>query len=164
MPTSARPETRAGSESGRRARRAAKGLPRESPGHRRSVAGTQQTQGDARTKRRTHSGLGEYLRVMGPGLVTGASDDDPSGIATYAQAGAQFRFGLLWLTLVSLPLMSGVQEICDRTALATGQGLGDIAVRSNVARIESHPFYDRLGYRRVKTQHAYRKRLMTPAF
>jgi Mn2+/Fe2+ NRAMP family transporter len=75
------------------------------------VAGTQRTQRDAHTKGPTHRGLGEYLRVIGPGLVTGASDDDPSGIATYAQAGAQFRFGLLWLTLVSLPLMSGVQVV-----------------------------------------------------
>jgi len=64
-----------------------------------------------------------YLRALGPGLVTGASDDDPSGVATYAQAGAQFRFGLLWTALITFPLMTGVQEICDRTALATGQSL-----------------------------------------
>jgi NRAMP (natural resistance-associated macrophage protein)-like metal ion transporter len=69
----------------------------------------------------------EYLKAAGPGLVTGASDDDPSGIATYAQAGAQFRFGLLWLTLVTLPLMTAVQEMCDRTALATGKSLGHLA-------------------------------------
>ena len=66
---------------------------------------------------------------MGPGLVTGASDDDPSGIATYAQAGSQFRYGLLWTALLTLPLMGAVQEICDRTALATGRGLGELAVR-----------------------------------
>src|SRR5438477_1907096 len=66
---------------------------------------------------------------MGPGLVTGASDDDPSGIATYAQAGSQFRYGLLWTALLTLPLMAAVQEICDRTALATGRGLGDLAVK-----------------------------------
>jgi NRAMP (natural resistance-associated macrophage protein)-like metal ion transporter len=60
-------------------------------------------------------------------VVTGASDDDPSGIATYAQVGAQFRFALLWLTLITLPLMSAVQEICDRTALATGKSLGHLA-------------------------------------
>src|SRR5438105_15583537 len=70
-----------------------------------------------------------YLRAMGPGLVTGASDDDPSGIATYAQAGSQFRYGLLWTALMTLPLMGAVQEICDRTALATGRGLGELAVR-----------------------------------
>ncbi len=68
-----------------------------------------------------------YLRALGPGLVTGASDDDPSGIATYAQTGAQFGFGMLWVALITLPLMAGVQEICDRTALATGKGLGELS-------------------------------------
>jgi len=66
---------------------------------------------------------------MGPGLVTGASDDDPSGIATYSQAGAQFGQAFLWAALVTLPLMASIQEICDRTALATGAGLGELAVR-----------------------------------
>lgn len=56
-----------------------------------------------------------------PGLVTGASDDDPSGIATYSQAGASQGFGLLWTAWLTFPLMAGVQEICDRTALATGR-------------------------------------------
>jgi NRAMP (natural resistance-associated macrophage protein)-like metal ion transporter len=68
-----------------------------------------------------------YLQAMGPGLVTGASDDDPSGVATYSQAGAQFGLGMLWVSLLTLPLMVGVQEICDRTALATGRGLGELA-------------------------------------
>ena len=68
-----------------------------------------------------------YLRALGPGLVTGASDDDPSGVATYSQAGAQFGLNLLWVSLLTLPLMAGVQEICDRTALATGRGLGELA-------------------------------------
>ncbi len=71
----------------------------------------------------------QYLRATGPGLVTGASDDDPSGIATYSQAGARFGLAFLWPTLVTLPLMAGVQEICDRTALATGTGLGELAVK-----------------------------------
>jgi Mn2+/Fe2+ NRAMP family transporter len=71
----------------------------------------------------------QYLRAMGPGLVTGASDDDPSGIATYSQAGAKFGFGFLWATLITLPLMAAVQEIRDRTALATGTGLGELAVK-----------------------------------
>jgi NRAMP (natural resistance-associated macrophage protein)-like metal ion transporter len=71
----------------------------------------------------------QYLRAMGPGLVTGASDDDPSGIATYSQAGAQFGLAFLWTALLTLPLMAGVQEICDRTALATGTGLGELAVK-----------------------------------
>jgi Mn2+/Fe2+ NRAMP family transporter len=75
------------------------------------------------------TGWRAYVKALGPGLVTGASDDDPSGVATYAQAGAQFRVGLLWATLVTLPLMAAVQEICDRTALATGKGLGELAHR-----------------------------------
>jgi NRAMP (natural resistance-associated macrophage protein)-like metal ion transporter len=66
---------------------------------------------------------------MGPGLVTGASDDDPSGIATYSQAGAQFGLAFIWTALVTFPLMAAVQEICDRTALATGEGLGELAVK-----------------------------------
>src|SRR5258706_13740310 len=87
----------------------------------------------ARPARRRKTGQGSreiargYVRALGPGLVTGASDDDPSGIATYAQAGATFGFGLLWTALVTFPLMAGVQEICDRTALATGKGLGALA-------------------------------------
>jgi len=68
-----------------------------------------------------------FLDVLGPGLVTGASDDDPSGVATYAQAGATFGNGLLWTVPVTLPLMIAVQEICDRTALATGKSLGALA-------------------------------------
>jgi len=72
-------------------------------------------------------GVKRALRALGPGVVTGASDDDPSGIATYAQAGAKFGFGLLWTALITLPLMGAVQEICDRTALTTGKTLGELA-------------------------------------
>ena len=61
--------------------------------------------------------------------MTGASDDDPSGIATYSQAGASHGFSLLWTALLTFPLMAAVQEICDRTALATGSGLGELAVK-----------------------------------
>lgn len=71
----------------------------------------------------------EYLRALGPGLITGASDDDPSGIATYAQAGAQYGPSLLWVSLVTYPLMCAVQEICDRTALATGLQLGELVTK-----------------------------------
>jgi NRAMP (natural resistance-associated macrophage protein)-like metal ion transporter len=74
-----------------------------------------------------------YARALGPGVVTGASDDDPSGVATYAQAGAQFKYGLVWTALVTFPLMFAVQEICDRTALATGRSLGRLA-RDRFAR------------------------------
>lgn len=71
----------------------------------------------------------QYIRALGPGLVTGASDDDPSGIATYAQTGAQYGPSLLWVALLTLPLMAAVQEICDRAAMATGLGLGELAVK-----------------------------------
>jgi NRAMP (natural resistance-associated macrophage protein)-like metal ion transporter len=70
-----------------------------------------------------------YLRALGPGLITGASDDDPSGIATYSQAGSSFGFGLVWTSLLTFPLMATVQEICDRTALATGKGIGELATK-----------------------------------
>lgn len=64
------------------------------------------------------------VQVLGPGLITGASDDDPSGIGTYSQVGSQFGYGLLWTALFTFPLMSAVQELCGRIALQTGVGLG----------------------------------------
>ena len=74
------------------------------------------------------AGWRAYLRALGPGLVTGASDDDPSGIATYAESGARFGFGMPWVELITFPLKAGVQEICDWTARATGRGLGELMV------------------------------------
>ena len=67
--------------------------------------------------------LKEFARVMGPGLVTGASDDDPSGIATYTQAGAAFGFQTLWTALLTFPLMASIQEICARIGIVTCKGL-----------------------------------------
>lgn len=66
------------------------------------------------------------LRSLGPGLVTGASDDDPSGIATYSQVGAKFGLGMLWMALYQLPMMIAVQEICARIGLVTGKGLATV--------------------------------------
>jgi NRAMP (natural resistance-associated macrophage protein)-like metal ion transporter len=66
------------------------------------------------------------LGLLGPGVITGASDDDPSGIATYSQAGAQFGFGMLGLALFLFPLMNIVQEMCARLGLVTGKGLAAI--------------------------------------
>jgi NRAMP (natural resistance-associated macrophage protein)-like metal ion transporter len=60
---------------------------------------------------------------LGPGLITGASDDDPSGIATYSQVGAQFGYGMCWLMLFSFPLMAAIQEICARIGRVTGEGI-----------------------------------------
>lgn len=73
-------------------------------------------------------GLVGWLQVLGPGLITGASDDDPSGIGTYSQVGSQFGYGLLWTALFTFPLMAAVQELCARIALQTGVGLG-VALR-----------------------------------
>jgi NRAMP (natural resistance-associated macrophage protein)-like metal ion transporter len=65
----------------------------------------------------------KLLEVLGPGLITGASDDDPSGIATYSQAGAQFGFDLAWVMLFSWPLMCAIQEISARIGRVTGRGI-----------------------------------------
>ena len=64
------------------------------------------------------------LHLLGPGLITGASDDDPSGIGTYSQVGSQFGFALLWTAAFTFPLMAAMQELCSRIALQTGVGLG----------------------------------------
>ena len=62
-------------------------------------------------------------RILGPGLITGASDDDPSGIATYSQAGAGFGFATLWTAMITFPLMAAVQEMCARIGMVTQEGL-----------------------------------------
>lgn len=74
----------------------------------------------ARRQERRSSG---FLRRLGPGLITGASDDDPSGIGTYSQAGAQFGFGVGWTMLLTYPLMVGIQEISARIGRVTGHGI-----------------------------------------
>ncbi|MET0427221.1 MAG: divalent metal cation transporter, partial [Microvirga sp.] len=63
------------------------------------------------------------LKVLGPGLITGASDDDPSGIATYSQTGARFGYALAWTLVFTYPLMSAVQMISARVGRTTGRGL-----------------------------------------
>jgi len=65
----------------------------------------------------------KYLNILGPGLITGASDDDPSGIATYSQAGAGFGFATLWTAIITFPLMAAVQEMCARIGIVTKEGL-----------------------------------------
>ena len=73
---------------------------------------------------------GALVKQLGPGLITGAADDDPSGIATYSQAGAQFGYGLLWTMVLTYPLMSAVQLVSARIGRVTGKGLA-----SSMARI-----------------------------
>ncbi|MDE2386889.1 MAG: divalent metal cation transporter [Actinomycetales bacterium] len=74
-----------------------------------------------------------YFHRLGPGIVTGAADDDPSGIGTYSQAGAQAGFGFLWATIWLLPFAFAVQEACARVALVTGKGLASI-IKSRMPR------------------------------
>ena len=64
-----------------------------------------------------------FLKSLGPGLVTGAADDDPSGIATYSQVGAQFGYGLAWTMLFSFPLMAVIQAVSARIGCVTGYGI-----------------------------------------
>jgi len=70
--------------------------------------------------------IADFFKKLGPGLITGASDDDPSGIATYSQAGAQFGFSTLWSALITFPLMASVQEMCARVGVVTCTGLTGI--------------------------------------
>lgn len=90
-------------------------------------AAAQQDSAKSKMDEKPRSPLRRFFGVLGPGLVTGASDDDPSGIATYAQAGASFKYSTLWTVPITLPMMMAVQEICDRTAIATGKSLGALA-------------------------------------
>ena len=94
----------------------------------------QALQGAGRAIRDTEKEVEEYWHILGPGLTTGASDDDPSGIATYSQTGAVYGFGLIWMSLFTFPLMSVVQEMCARIGLVTGQGLA-----ANIRRYYSKP-------------------------
>jgi len=73
------------------------------------------------------------LRILGPGLITGAADDDPSGIATYSQTGAQFGFGQLWTALYQIPLLIAIQEACARIGAVTGKGIAGV-VKDNYSR------------------------------
>lgn len=75
----------------------------------------------------------KFLSILGPGFITGASDDDPSGIATYAQAGALFGYSQLWTALFSLPFMTIVQEMCGRIGMVTGKGIA-VIVKENYAK------------------------------
>ncbi len=76
-----------------------------------------------------------FLKLLGPGFITGASDDDPSGIGTYSQTGAAFGYQQLWLIPFALPLMTAVQEMCGRIGMVTGKGLAGIIRRHYPAKI-----------------------------
>jgi NRAMP (natural resistance-associated macrophage protein)-like metal ion transporter len=74
-------------------------------------------------KKRLYYKIRSFWKKLGPGLITGASDDDPSGIATYSQAGAQYGPSTLWTALITFPLMAAIQEMCARIGLVTSKGL-----------------------------------------
>src|SRR5436309_7798905 len=75
------------------------------------------------SKSTLHTRVNRFWQLLGPGLITGASDDDPSGIGTYSQAGAQLGFGIGWTMLLTYPLMVGIQEISARLGRTTGRGI-----------------------------------------
>jgi NRAMP (natural resistance-associated macrophage protein)-like metal ion transporter len=88
-------------------------------------AGTDSSKGSGR--------LRKILAILGPGVITGAADDDPSGISTYSVAGAAYGYATLWIALLTFPLMSSVQLMCARLGMVTGQGLA-AAIRINYPR------------------------------
>jgi NRAMP (natural resistance-associated macrophage protein)-like metal ion transporter len=77
-------------------------------------------------RRRLSRGVRRFFRGLGPGVITGAADDDPSGISTYSVAGAAFGYGLLWTALFSFPLMAAVQLMCARLGMVTGRGVAGV--------------------------------------
>src|ERR1700676_2398035 len=81
------------------------------------------TTADGSSKKSKQSLAGNIFWKLGPGLITGAADDDPSGIATYSQVGAQFGYGMLWTMLFSFPLMAAIQEISARIGRVSGIGI-----------------------------------------
>ena len=85
---------------------------------------------ESKAQKREASRFRRFLSTFGPGLITGASDDDPSGIGTYSQAGAQLGFGIGWTMLLSYPLMTAIQEISARVGRVTGQGIAGNVCRN----------------------------------
>lgn len=75
----------------------------------------------------------KFLKEFGPGVITGAADDDPSGIATYTQTGARYGYGQLWTVIVMLPLMTAIQEACARIGAVTGHGLASV-IKTNYSK------------------------------
>jgi NRAMP (natural resistance-associated macrophage protein)-like metal ion transporter len=79
--------------------------------------------------------ISQLLKALGPGVITGAADDDPSGIATYSQAGAKLGLGMLWMTLFLLPTMVVIQEMCARIGLLSGNGLAALIKKKYSTKI-----------------------------
>jgi len=85
------------------------------------------------TKNSSTNKFSRFWKILGPGLITGASDDDPSGIATYSQAGAAYGLSTLWTALITFPLMASIQEMCARIGLVTSHGLAG-TLRTNYSK------------------------------
>ena len=84
-------------------------------------------------KRESKNRFSRLFRILGPGLITGAADDDPSGIATYSQTGAQFGYGQLWTAVFLYPFMTAVQEACARIGAVTKKGIAQV-IRENYGK------------------------------
>jgi NRAMP (natural resistance-associated macrophage protein)-like metal ion transporter len=110
--------------------------PEKPPGPPRAPAGAPAPQA-VKAKRKPVT-LIRVLKALGPGLITGASDDDPSGIATYAMAGAAFGYATLWTAPVTFPLMAAVQFICAKIGLVTGRGIAGV-IRRHYPRALLYP-------------------------
>ena len=82
-----------------------------------------------------------FFKTFGPGVITGAADDDPSGIATYTQTGAKFGYGQLWAVIVMLPLMTAIQEACARIGAVNGHGLATVIKANYSKRFSIWLFY-----------------------
>jgi Natural resistance-associated macrophage protein-like len=93
--------------------------------------------GKKRERKRPSKSEGQdgFLQRLGPGLITGASDDDPSGIGTYSQAGAQLGFSVGWTMLMTYPLMAAIQEISGRIGRVTGHGIAGNVCRNYPLRL-----------------------------
>ena len=83
--------------------------------------------------KKTDNKIKDFFKILGPGLITGAADDDPSGIATYTQTGAKFGYGQLWTVILMLPLMTAIQEACARIGAVTGHGLSAV-IKENYSK------------------------------
>jgi len=83
--------------------------------------------------KKTFLKMKNFFKVFGPGVITGAADDDPSGIATYTQTGAKFGYGQLWTVIAMLPLMTAIQEACARISAVTGYGLAAV-IKTNYSK------------------------------
>ncbi|HEY2759464.1 MAG TPA: divalent metal cation transporter, partial [Pirellulales bacterium] len=101
-------------------------------------ASAEKPSADQSRAKRAGNPFKRFFKVLGPGLITGASDDDPSGIGTYAMAGASFGYATLWIALITFPLMAGVQFICAKIGLVAGCGIGRV-MRRHYPRFVAYP-------------------------